>query len=104
MCRDATRPVLGPEGVLARQGATRLLVTHSVAILKHVDRIVVMRDGTTAETGTFQQLLDSQGLFAEFLRDHLLTDAEPETSAVAEAGTEFGLSAEISCAILVLGG
>jgi ABC-type glutathione transport system ATPase component len=55
--RDVFNAVIGPQGLLARRGTTRILVTHAVAVLKHVDRIVVMRGGTTAETGTLQAVL-----------------------------------------------
>jgi ABC-type multidrug transport system fused ATPase/permease subunit len=55
--RDVFSAVIGPQGLLARRGTTRILVTHAVSVLKHVDRIVVMRDGTTAEAGTFQAVL-----------------------------------------------
>jgi ABC-type glutathione transport system ATPase component len=76
--RDVFNAVIGPAGLLARRGATRLLVTHAVAVLKHVDRIVVMREGTVSDTGTFEELQASQqGLFAEFLRDHLAAEKEP---------------------------
>ena len=74
--RDVFDAIIGPQGLLAGRSTTRILVTHSVAVLKHMDRIVVMREGTTAETGTFSELLASQGPFAEFLRDHHTEDSD----------------------------
>ena len=53
------------QGMLA--GKTRLLVTHSISNLQVVDRIVVMKEGRISEIGTYQQLLQRQGDFGEFL-------------------------------------
>ena len=53
------------QGMLA--GKTRLLVTHTISNLQVMDRIVVMKDGTISEIGTYQQLLQRQGDFGEFL-------------------------------------
>lgn len=38
------------------QAKTRLLITHSLAVLPHVDRIVLMEKGKIARIGTFQEL------------------------------------------------
>lgn len=49
--------VLGPNGLLKH--TTRLLVTHSLKYLKHIDNIVVMKDGEISEEGTYDALLES---------------------------------------------
>ncbi|XP_021961754.1 multidrug resistance-associated protein 1 isoform X2 [Folsomia candida] len=60
--------VLGPKGVLKRK--TRILVTHGIAYLPQVDNIVVLKDGELSEIGTYTELLERQGAFAEFLQHH----------------------------------
>ncbi|KAF9572383.1 hypothetical protein EC968_009957 [Mortierella alpina] len=47
--------LIGPEGLFKNK--TRLLVTHGIHHLEHVDQIVVLKDGTISETGEYQQLI-----------------------------------------------
>ncbi|CAC5413633.1 ABC transporter C family member 5,Canalicular multispecific organic anion transporter 1,Multidrug resistance-associated protein 6,Putative uncharacterized protein YKR104W,ABC transporter C family member 8,Multidrug resistance-associated protein 1,Cystic fibrosis transmembrane conductance regulator,ABC transporter C family member 12,ABC transporter C family member 14,Canalicular multispecific organic anion transporter 2,ABC transporter C family member 7,Putative ABC transporter C family member 15,ATP-bindin len=53
---------------------TRILVTHGVHWLPHVDRIVVMDNGHISEEGTFDELVAHNGPFAQFLKQHLATE------------------------------
>ena len=53
------------QGMLA--GKTRLLVTHNISNLQVMHRIVVMKDGRISEVGTYQELLQRQADFGEFL-------------------------------------
>jgi ATP-binding cassette subfamily C (CFTR/MRP) protein 1 len=50
---------------------TRVLVTHGITFLPDVDMIVVLKDGEVTEMGTYKQLLEKKGAFAEFLVQHL---------------------------------
>ncbi|XP_050541854.1 multidrug resistance-associated protein 1 isoform X1 [Daktulosphaira vitifoliae] len=61
--------VIGPTGLLRKK--TRVLVTHSVTYLREVDLIVVMKDGKISESGTYKELLDKKGDFADFLITHM---------------------------------
>lgn len=61
--------VLGPNGLLKNK--TRILVTHSITYLPEVDNIIVLKDGEITESGTYKQLLEKKGAFAEFLVQHL---------------------------------
>ena len=45
--------VIGPEGLLAKRGATRVLVTHGIHYLPNVDRVVCLADGVIREQGVF---------------------------------------------------
>ncbi|XP_039751039.1 multidrug resistance-associated protein 1 isoform X3 [Pararge aegeria] len=65
--------VIGPSGLL--KDKTRVWVTHNVSYLAQTDHILVLRDGEVSEAGTYQQLLEKKGAFAEFLLHHL-SDAE----------------------------
>nr|CAD7197173.1 unnamed protein product [Timema douglasi] len=76
--------VIGPAGLLRKK--TRILVTHSITFLPTVDEIVVLKNGEVSEMGSYHQLLERKGAFAEFLVQHLQkTLATPDT--VSEAGT-----------------
>ncbi|KFQ08313.1 Multidrug resistance-associated protein 6, partial [Leptosomus discolor] len=71
--------VLGPNGLL--KDKTRVLVTHTINILPQVDNIVFLVDGTISEIGSYQELLQRNGAFAEFLHSHV--------TAEEKAGTGF---------------
>lgn len=71
--------VLGPQGLLKNK--TRVLVTHGITYLKNVDKIVVLKEGAVSEVGTYQELLDKKGAFADFLIQHVTEVAEQEDEA-----------------------
>uniref|UniRef100_A0A8C0H6S6 ABC-type glutathione-S-conjugate transporter n=1 Tax=Chelonoidis abingdonii TaxID=106734 RepID=A0A8C0H6S6_CHEAB len=60
--------VIGPNGLL--KDRTRVLVTHAINILPQVDNIVLMVDGEISETGSYQELLQRNGAFADFLHSY----------------------------------
>ncbi|KAG8129111.1 putative ATP-binding cassette sub-family C protein, partial [Naja naja] len=60
--------VIGPEGAL--KGKTRILVTHGIHFLPQVDYIVVIVDGRISEMGSYQELLQQNRSFAEFLHNY----------------------------------
>ncbi|XP_074052590.1 multidrug resistance-associated protein 1 [Macrotis lagotis] len=68
--------VIGPQGLLKNK--TRILVTHSISYLSQVDVIIVMSNGKISEMGSYQELLDRQGAFAEFLRIYSNTEQNME--------------------------
>ena len=55
---------------------TRILVTHAISYLSKVDSIVVIKDGTISEMGTYKELMDKKGDFAEYLIQHLREEKE----------------------------
>ncbi|XP_056359573.1 ATP-binding cassette sub-family C member 6 isoform X2 [Oenanthe melanoleuca] len=67
--------VLGPNGLL--KDKTRVLVTHTINILPQVDNIVFLVDGMISETGSYQELLEKNGAFAEFLHSHVTAEEKP---------------------------
>ncbi|XP_076093490.1 ATP-binding cassette sub-family C member 3-like isoform X1 [Mytilus galloprovincialis] len=70
--KDLFKKVIGPEGMLRNK--TRILVTHGVHWLPKVDEIIVMDNGRISEQGTFKQLVQHNGPFAQFLQVYLLQD------------------------------
>ncbi|XP_069374124.1 ATP-binding cassette sub-family C member 3 isoform X3 [Paralichthys olivaceus] len=74
--------LIGPEGAL--KGKTRILVTHGISFLPQVDNIVVIVEGRVSEMGSYQELLQQNGAFAEFLRNYALEDFVEEDQAIEE--------------------
>ncbi|MEE6497511.1 hypothetical protein FKM82_002762 [Ascaphus truei] len=79
--------VIGPKGLL--KDKTRLLVTHGVSYLPQMDTIIVMIDGKITEIGSYQDLLEQDGAFAEFLRTYANAEQnkeqeDPQTPVSAE--------------------
>ena len=46
-------------------------MTHNINYLSEVDFIVVMKDGSISEIGSFHQLLNNEGDFSKILSTHL---------------------------------
>ena len=78
--------VIGPQGLLRNK--TRVLVTHGVSFLPEVDKILVMKDGTITETGSYEELLAQKGAFAEFLVQYLSEKKEEELDPETESELE----------------
>ena len=57
------------------QGKTRLLVTNQLQYVSQADVCVLMSEGRLTEVGTYQQLLDKGGAFAQ-----LMSQAEVSTA------------------------
>lgn len=55
---------------------TRILVTHGISYLPQVDVIIVMSGGKISEMGSYQELLDRDGAFAEFVRTYANTEQD----------------------------
>ncbi|KAN0041553.1 hypothetical protein ACTFIV_004095 [Dictyostelium citrinum] len=53
------------DGILCDK--TRILVTHAVHYLPHVDRIILMKDGRIAEEGNFETLMEAGSHFTELM-------------------------------------
>uniref|UniRef100_A0A8C8RVD3 ABC-type glutathione-S-conjugate transporter n=1 Tax=Pelusios castaneus TaxID=367368 RepID=A0A8C8RVD3_9SAUR len=73
--------IIGPNGLL--KDKTRVLVTHAINFLPQVDNIVLMVDGEIAETGSYQELLQRKGAFADFL--HSYNNAEEKEGCELQA-------------------
>ena len=80
--------VLSNTGIL--KDTTRVLVTHNLSALKHVDRILVLREGRLEENGSFEQLLHNKGPFSEFLKNHLINPTEEDKETIMEISSVVG--------------
>ncbi|KAH3867978.1 hypothetical protein DPMN_031114 [Dreissena polymorpha] len=74
--KDLFENVIGNSGMLKNK--TRILVTHAVHWLPLVDNIIVMDGGKISEYGTYDQLMTRNGVFAQFLLQHLENEASQE--------------------------
>jgi ATP-binding cassette subfamily B protein len=55
-------------------GTTVILISHRISTIRNCDRIIVLQDGTIAESGTHQELLQLDKLYAELYTRQLLED------------------------------
>ncbi|WP_240811840.1 ATP-binding cassette domain-containing protein [Bifidobacterium ramosum] len=52
-------------------GTTVIVITHRPHVLTHVDRIIVLNHGKIAETGTYDRLIASHGIFSQLAHDSM---------------------------------
>lgn len=45
------------------EGKTALIIAHKLSSIRHVDRILVLKDGIIVESGSFSELMEKQGVF-----------------------------------------
>lgn len=60
-----------------------MLVTHGLTYLPQCDVIVTMKDGMIREVGTYTELINSNGAFAEFVRTYASTEDSSEENKKA---------------------
>lgn len=58
---------------------TRILVTHGMSFLPQADLILVLVEGEITESGSYQELLNRNGAFAEFI--HTFASSERKECA-----------------------
>ncbi len=56
------------------ENRTTILISHRVSTLKNSDRIIVLKDGTIAETGTHEALIQQEGIYADIYFKQLLEE------------------------------
>ena len=52
---------------LDAMGCTRIVIAHRLSTIRHCDRILVLDGGKIAEDGTYEELIEKDGLFAELV-------------------------------------
>ncbi|MEO8512566.1 MAG: ABC transporter ATP-binding protein [Ignavibacteria bacterium] len=55
-------------------GRTTVLISHRVSTLKNADRIIVLKDGSIAEEGTHESLIQKEGIYADIYFKQLLEE------------------------------
>ena len=61
--------VIGPNGML--KDKTRLFVTNSLSFLPQVGQIIMIDNGAIVEAGTYDELRNKDGQFADFIKNYL---------------------------------
>jgi ATP-binding cassette subfamily C protein len=51
--------------------ATRVVIAHRLSTVRNADQIIVLKDGAIEETGTYEELMQNDGYFAELARRQL---------------------------------
>ena len=51
-----------------RLKATRLIIAHRLSTIRNCDRVIVMDEGRIVESGTFDELMARNGIFAELVK------------------------------------
>ncbi|XP_048239475.1 multidrug resistance-associated protein 1-like [Haliotis rufescens] len=87
--------VISRTGLLA--GKTRILVTHGIHWLPAMDSILVMTSGQISESGTYRDLLQHNGPFAQFLQNYILEtiDGDENEADVTELKKQLLQSLEV---------
>jgi ABC-type bacteriocin/lantibiotic exporter with double-glycine peptidase domain len=57
---------------LQRLAITRIVIAHRLSTIRNADRIVMLMEGKVAQTGTYDDLMRTGGLFADFARRQLI--------------------------------
>lgn len=68
--------ILGEDGLLKYK--TRVLVTNALHFLPRTNHIYVLENGRISESGTYDELLERDQAFAQFLRTYLLDKTKEE--------------------------
>ncbi|CAG2106287.1 unnamed protein product [Medioppia subpectinata] len=61
---------IGPKGLLRHK--TRVLVTNKASVLPEVDKIIVLKEGSVCDFGSFDELMAKSGEFAEFVAEYVV--------------------------------
>ena len=60
---------------LDKMGCTRIIIAHRLSTIRHCDRILVLDGGRIVEDGTYDELIDKGGFFAELVERQRLDTA-----------------------------
>jgi ATP-binding cassette subfamily B protein len=84
-----------------RRGRTTFVIAHRLSTIRNADRILVLRDGAIAESGTHDELVRAGGYYARVASRHAMLDAsgdvgEPASQSYGRAPTTEAPAAQAS--------
>lgn len=59
---------------LARLNCTRIVIAHRLSTVKECDRILLVANGAIAEQGSYDELIEQGGLFADLVARQRIED------------------------------
>nr|WP_202113168.1 ABC transporter ATP-binding protein [Paenibacillus sp. MMS18-CY102] len=76
------------QAALARvlEGRTAFIIAHRLSTIRDADLILVVRDGTIAESGTHEELMQTSGLYANLVHSQLLMQQSFQEDSKPQAG------------------
>ncbi|KAG0273311.1 hypothetical protein BGZ95_010872 [Linnemannia exigua] len=77
--------LIGPKGLL--KDKTRLLVTHGIHHLEHVDHILVVKDGRISEAGHYEHLIAAKNAFYQLIKDFSVSHRKKNRKATSPGVT-----------------
>uniref|UniRef100_A0A8C2J576 ABC-type glutathione-S-conjugate transporter n=1 Tax=Cyprinus carpio TaxID=7962 RepID=A0A8C2J576_CYPCA len=87
--------VIGPKGIL--RDKTRVLVTHGMSFLPQADLILVLVDGEISERGSYQELLNRNGDFADFIHTFASSERKECLSEASQRGNITVVCVKSNC-------
>ncbi|CAO3570415.1 unnamed protein product [Mortierella alpina] len=84
--------LIGPHGLLSDK--TRVLVTHGVHHLEHVDHIVVIKEGRITEDGPYDVLMKAKKAFYQLIKDYSVAHKSKKSTPKAAKAKRTHLSPE----------
>jgi ABC-type multidrug transport system fused ATPase/permease subunit len=67
---NRTQAIVGAS--LAAMNATRIVIAHRLSTIRDADRILVLERGRIVERGTYDELMQRQGVFHRLVERQLL--------------------------------
>ena len=58
---------------LDKMKCTRIVIAHRLSTIRQCDRILLLKDGKIVEDGSYEKLMEQNGLFADLVRRQLVT-------------------------------
>jgi subfamily B ATP-binding cassette protein MsbA len=75
------------------KGRTTVVIAHRLSTIEHADRIVVLQRGAIMETGTHQELLLKDGLYARLYKIQFSLDDEARGRMISSQSVQAGTMA-----------
>lgn len=90
--KDLFDQVIGPNGMLNHK--TRVFVTNSLSFLPQCDKVAMIQNGSIVQIGTYEELLNEQGKFKDFIKLYLKDKESNKKAKQDDASLDDSKSSE----------